>query len=95
MAASIRTTALPPTPLKVLFVFGTRPEAIKMAPLIRELRRAPERFQTRVKNFEALVAAGITAGCNASPRQYCPDAPLTRGPMAVFLARGLGLFWPN
>src|SRR4029077_19588685 len=48
MAVSIRTTALPPTPLKVLFVFGTRPEAIKMAPLIRELGRAPERFQTRV-----------------------------------------------
>src|SRR5437660_8568494 len=48
MAASIRTTALPPTPLKVVFVFGTRPEAIKMAPLIRELGRAPERFQARV-----------------------------------------------
>jgi len=39
---------LNPTPLKVLFVFGTRPEAIKMAPLIRELGRAPERFQARV-----------------------------------------------
>jgi UDP-N-acetylglucosamine 2-epimerase (non-hydrolysing) len=34
--------------LKVLFVFGTRPEAIKMAPLIRELRRSPDRFQARV-----------------------------------------------
>jgi len=45
--------------------------------------------------IEALVASGITAGCSASPPQYCPDTPLTRGQMAVFLARGLGLFWPN
>jgi plastocyanin len=45
--------------------------------------------------IEALVASGVTAGCAASPPQYCPDAPLTRGQMAVFLARGLGLFWPN
>ena len=28
--------------LKVLSVFGTRPEAIKMAPLVLELRKHPE-----------------------------------------------------
>jgi UDP-N-acetylglucosamine 2-epimerase (non-hydrolysing) len=33
---------------KVLLVFGTRPEAIKMAPLVKELLRYPEQFQTRV-----------------------------------------------
>jgi UDP-N-acetylglucosamine 2-epimerase (non-hydrolysing) len=33
--------------LKVLFVFGTRPEAIKLAPVIRCLREDP-RFETRV-----------------------------------------------
>ncbi len=33
---------------KVMFVFGTRPEAIKMAPLIRELQKYPEDFQTKV-----------------------------------------------
>ncbi len=27
---------------KILFVFGTRPEAIKLAPVILELRRRPE-----------------------------------------------------
>jgi len=43
--------------------------------------------------IEALASAGITAGCSASPPQYCPDAPLTRGQMAVFLARALGLHW--
>ena len=31
-----------------MLVFGTRPEAIKMAPLIRELRRHPDRFQVQV-----------------------------------------------
>ncbi len=31
-----------PEPLKILTVFGTRPEAIKMAPLVLELRARPE-----------------------------------------------------
>jgi hypothetical protein len=38
---------------------------------------------------EALVASGITAGCGGA--NYCPDAPLTRGQMAVFLSKALGL----
>ena len=33
---------------KVLLVFGTRPEAIKMAPLVKEFHKYPERFQTIV-----------------------------------------------
>jgi UDP-N-acetylglucosamine 2-epimerase (non-hydrolysing) len=33
---------------KILFIFGTRPEAIKLAPLIIELRRFPEMFDVRV-----------------------------------------------
>ena len=41
--------------------------------------------------IEALYASGITAGCQASPPLYCPDATLTRGQMAVFLAKALGL----
>jgi hypothetical protein len=39
--------------------------------------------------IEALVASGITAGCGGG--NFCPDTPLTRGQMAVFLAIGLGL----
>lgn len=35
-------------PLKVLSVFGTRPEAIKLTPVIRALRAAPEQFLPRV-----------------------------------------------
>lgn len=42
---------------------------------------------------EALKASGITGGCTAST--FCPDAPLTRGQMAVFLSAALGLHWPN
>lgn len=33
---------------KVMLVFGTRPEAIKMAPLVREFRKYPDAFQTVV-----------------------------------------------
>ncbi|HUI11767.1 MAG TPA: UDP-N-acetylglucosamine 2-epimerase (non-hydrolyzing) [Bacteroidota bacterium] len=33
---------------KVLIVFGTRPEAIKLAPVVQELRRHPDEFRTRV-----------------------------------------------
>ncbi len=41
---------------------------------------------------EALVKSGVTGGCGAG--NYCPDAPLTRGQMAVFLSKALGLQWP-
>lgn len=41
---------------------------------------------------EALAASGITSGCGGG--NYCPGDPLTRGQMAVFLARGLGLSFP-
>ncbi|MEJ5311265.1 MAG: UDP-N-acetylglucosamine 2-epimerase (non-hydrolyzing) [Anaerolineae bacterium] len=34
--------------LKVLSIFGTRPEAIKMAPVIKELARHPDRIVSRV-----------------------------------------------
>ena len=35
-------------PRRILLVVGTRPEAVKMAPVIRRLRREPARFATRV-----------------------------------------------
>ncbi len=34
--------------MRILFVFGTRPEAIKLAPLVRELRSRPGCFETHV-----------------------------------------------
>jgi UDP-N-acetylglucosamine 2-epimerase (non-hydrolysing) len=33
---------------KILSIFGTRPEAIKMAPVLQELTRYPEKFESRV-----------------------------------------------
>lgn len=33
---------------KILFVFGTRPEAIKMAPLVKEFQKHPNKFETIV-----------------------------------------------
>ena len=44
---------------------------------------------------KALAASGITAGCNQTPPQFCPDRALTRKEMAVFLSKGFGLHWPN
>lgn len=41
--------------------------------------------------IEALAASGITGGCGGG--NYCPGNPLTRGQMAVFLAKALGLHW--
>jgi UDP-N-acetylglucosamine 2-epimerase (non-hydrolysing) len=35
-------------PLKVLTIFGTRPEAIKMAPVIQQLQAQPGRFEVKV-----------------------------------------------
>ena len=42
--------------------------------------------------IEALKESNITAGC--SETNFCPNAPLTRGQMAVFLSKALGLHWP-
>ena len=39
----------------------------------------------------ALAASGITVGCGGG--NFCPNQPLTRGQMAVFLAKALGLHW--
>jgi S-layer homology domain len=43
--------------------------------------------------IEALASSGITGGCGGG--NYCPEAALTRGQMAVFLSKALGLHWPR
>ena len=40
--------------------------------------------------IEQLHNEGITGGCQASPPLYCPDAPVQRGQMAVFLVKAFG-----
>lgn len=43
--------------------------------------------------IEALKASGITGGCGDGTN-FCPDQPVLRKQMAVFLAKALGLAWP-
>jgi hypothetical protein len=43
--------------------------------------------------IEALAASGVTGGCGNG--NFCPNQNLTRGEMAAFLARALGLHFPN
>lgn len=42
----------------------------------------------------ALAASGITSGCSTSPPLYCPEDPVTRAQMAVFLVRTFDLPMP-
>lgn len=39
--------------------------------------------------IEALYQSGITGGCFTNPLLYCPNNPVTRAQMAVFLERGM------
>jgi hypothetical protein len=40
---------------------------------------------------ETLFALGITSGCQASPRLFCPSCLVTRGQAAKLMASGMGL----
>ena len=46
---------------------------------------------TFAADIDALAAAGVTVGCSADPLRYCPGRAVTRGQMATFLARAIGL----
>ena len=41
--------------------------------------------------IEALAGSGITGGCGGG--NFCPDSPVTRRQMAIFIAKALGLSW--
>jgi S-layer family protein len=45
------------------------------------------------KGIEALAASGITGGCGNG--NFCPNGYVTRGEIATFFARALGLHFPN
>ena len=55
---------------KILLVFGTRPEAIKMAPLVKALQRDTEHFETKVcvtaQHRQMLVHGDTTTSMAAS-----------------------------
>ncbi len=57
------------------------------APIFNDVPATDSAYQF----IEALAASGITGGCGGG--NYCPDNPVTRRQMAVFLAKALGLSW--
>jgi len=51
-------------------------------------------FDVAVNSFaqpqiESIYNAGITGGCGNNPLMYCPNRPVTRAQMAVFLLKGI------
>jgi S-layer homology domain len=69
-------------------VYYTLQVAPASVPTFNDVPESDPAFQF----IEALVRSGITVGCGGD--NYCPDNPVTRRQMAVFLAKGLGLGWP-
>jgi len=45
------------------------------------------------RHVEALAASGITTGCGSG--NYCPESYVKRSEVAVYLAKALGLHWPD
>ena len=45
----------------------------------------------QASHIERFAVLGVTKGCATDPLRYCPDQPVTRGQMATFIARVLGL----
>jgi hypothetical protein len=41
--------------------------------------------------IEKLASDGVTYGCTASPRQYCPAMAVTRDQMSIFLVKNFDL----
>jgi len=44
--------------------------------------------------IERVYQYGISLGCTSSPRNFCPDASVTRAQMALFLQRTFNLASP-
>ncbi len=78
------------TDLKVrgVWVFWTR--QIAPAPTVASFADVPTSHPF-FNEVQQLSKAGITQGCGGG--NYCPDSPVTRGQMAAFLSRTLGLHW--
>ncbi len=82
---------LPPdTDVKLRGIIATWLRQVSPAPASATFSDVPTGYWA-FRHVEALAASGITAGCGGGA--FCPDAPLTRAQMAVFLAKALGLHW--
>ena len=91
---------------KILLVFGTRPEAIKMAPLVKALQKDTEHFETRVcvtaqhrqMLDQVLEVFGITPeydllGLREVLKDFRPDTVLVHGDTTTSMAASLAAFY--
>jgi hypothetical protein len=60
-------------------------KVVSTAPIFGDVPESHWAFQ----HIQGLYNAGITGGCNANPLLYCPENPVTRAQMAVFILRGM------
>jgi hypothetical protein len=65
---------------------------ISPAPPVPTFADVPPDY-TYYRAIEALAKSGITGGCGNG--NFCPNQFVTRGEMAAFLARALGMHFPN
>ncbi len=65
---------------------------VSQAPGVASFTDVPTNYWA-FQYIEALKASGITGG--VTPTTYEPESPVTRAQMAVFLAKALGLHFPN
>jgi len=65
---------------------------ISPAPLTATFTDVPTGYWA-FRHIEALAASGITAGCGGG--NFCPENYVKRSEMAVYLAKALGLHWPD
>lgn len=72
--------------VRVFYVLQTSP-----APAVATFPNDVPTTHPFFRFVEALARAGITSGCG--PGSFCPDSPVTRGQIAVFLSVALGLYW--
>lgn len=89
-SARVRTGGSGLTQFRCIY-FGLRLQ-VSPAPAVATFSDVPT-GHLFFRHIEALAESEITAGCGGG--NYCPDDPVTRGQMAVFLAKALGLYWPN
>ena len=65
-----------------------------LPPIAEGLFSDMEGFTWAVDWIEALYQEGITSGCSLEPLRYCPEKPITRAELAVFLARAFNFPMP-
>ena len=84
---------------KILFVFGTRPEAIKMAPLVKAFQEQNHVFQTKVcvtgqPNQDLYdITLNILVGMKTVFQVYRPDYLFVDGDTTTTFAASLAAFY--